>query len=161
MPKALVRVIDVYPYRLVEENEPAFLLLRRAADVVYAGAWRMVGGKIHAGEAAWQTALRELREETGRAPVCLWALPSVNTFYEWQHDRINDIPVFLAVTQSGADPTLDHEHVDFRWAARDQAIELLTWPAQREGLRAADTLLTDGRVPLDSLEIDWEPTRSN
>jgi len=92
MPEAVVRVIDVYPYRLVEEGEPEFLLLRRAADVVYAGAWRMVGGKIDAGEAAWQAALRELREETGCAPARLWALPSVNTFYEWRHDRVNRRP---------------------------------------------------------------------
>ena len=150
MPEAVVRVIDVYPYRLAEANEPEFLLLRRAA-VVYEGAWRMIGGKIHAGEAAWQAALRELREETGRAPVSLWALPSVNTFYEWQHDRVNLTPAFAA--ELDADPVLNHEHDAYAWLAVEEAAARLRWPEQQRLLRLAHRIVRQGvppelRVPL-------------
>jgi len=68
MPDTAVRVVDVYPYR-DESVNPEFLLLHRAPDTVHAGQWRMVGGKIEDGEAAWETALREVEEETGHAPT--------------------------------------------------------------------------------------------
>src|SRR5690554_1905142 len=76
--RAVVRVVDVYPYRLRPGAEAEWLLLRRAPGVVYAGQWRMVGGKIALGETAWQAALRELAEEIGQQPVRAWAIPSVN-----------------------------------------------------------------------------------
>ena len=112
MPTALVRVVDVYPYRL-REGRAEWLLLRRAPGVVYAGAWRMVGGKIEPGETAHAAALREVREETGQAPVRLWAVPSVNAFYEWAHDRVNLIPAFAA--ELSGDPVLNHEHDARAW----------------------------------------------
>lgn len=145
MPQVVSRVIDVYPYRRTETDTVAFLLLRRAPEVVYAGQWRMVGGKIHAGEAAWQAAVRELREETGRAPVELWALPSVNTFYEWQHDRINLTPAFAA--RLDADPVLDREHDGFAWLDVEAAVRRLVWPEQQRLLRLAHVLLQHGLSP--------------
>jgi len=78
MPGSVVRVVDVYPYRESAVN-PEFLLLRRAPGTEYAGQWRMVGGKIESGEAAWETAHREVTEETGHAPDRLWTLPSVTS----------------------------------------------------------------------------------
>ncbi len=106
MPGSVVRVVDVYPYRESAVN-PEFLLLRRAPGTEYAGQWRMVGGKIESGEAAWETAHREVTEETGHAPDRLWTLPSVNAFYEWQDDRINLIPAFAAALpgRGGRRPT--------------------------------------------------------
>lgn len=82
MPDTSVRVSDVYPYRKTSVN-PEFLLLRRAPDTEYAGQWRMVGGKIKADEAAWETGLREVKEETGQTPTRFWALPSLNAFGWW------------------------------------------------------------------------------
>lgn len=144
MPEAAVRVVDVYPYRYVD-GALLFLLLRRAPHVPYAGAWRMVGGKIEPGETAWQTALRELHEETGQAPTRLWALPSVNTFYEWQHDRINLIPAFAA--ELAADPVLDDEHDAFAWLPAEEAVLRLRWPEQQRLLRLTARLLEEGIAP--------------
>ncbi|MFQ5568609.1 MAG: NUDIX domain-containing protein [Rhodothermales bacterium] len=150
MPETIIRVIDVYPYRYVEAGVPAFLLLRRAATVIYPGQWRMIGGKIRRGEAAWQAAVREIREETACAPVRLWALPSVNTFYEWRHDRVNLAPAFAA--ELAADPVLNHEHDAFAWLPEDEAVTRLAWPEQQRLLRLAGRLLRGG-VP-DVLLID-------
>lgn len=138
MPEAVVRVVDVYPYRL-EPGGPMFLLLRRAAGAVYAGQWRMVGGKIEPGEAAWQAALRELREETGLVPVRAWTLPSVNTFYEWQHDRVNLAPAFAA--ELADEPVLDDEHDAFAWLPAEAAAGRVRWPEQARLLRLAARLL--------------------
>ena len=154
MPQVTVRVVDVYAYRLVEGRAPEFLLMRRAPDVVYAGTWRMVGGKIRPGEAAWQAALREVREETGHVPVHFWALPSVNVFYEWQPDRVNLAPAFAAELQ--ADPVLDDEHDAFEWVAPAVAVSRLQWPEQQRLLQLAAHLLAAG-IPR-ALKIDLEGT---
>ena len=148
MPETALRLIDVYPYRRVQEHLE-FLLLRRATDVRYSGQWRMVGGKIERGEAAWQAALRELREETGCAPVRFWSVPSVNTFYEWQTDRVNLIPAFAA--QLSAEPTLNHEHDTYAWLSADEATRRLRWPEQQRLLKLVARRLHKGVLP--ELEI--------
>jgi dATP pyrophosphohydrolase len=127
MTELAVRVIDVYPYRRTGRGVE-LLLLRRAAGRQYEGSWRMVGGKIGPGEAAWEAARRELREETGFVPVQLWSIPSVNFFYEWREDRVNVVPAFAAEVEG--DPVLDHEHDAFEWLAPEDAETRLSWPEQ-------------------------------
>ena len=144
MPDSAIRVVDVYPYRDTSVN-PEFLLLRRAVHTQYAGQWRMVGGKIEEDETAWATALREVKEETGRTPTHFWALPSVNAFYEWQHDRVNLTPAFAAGLSD--DPTLDDEHDAFTWLPAREAAERLDWPEQKRLLRLADRVLREGIPP--------------
>ena len=142
--RVAVRVVDLYPYRRTSDGLE-FLLLRRAEGGVYAGQWRMVGGKIRRGEAAWQAALRELDEETGRRPVEAWTVPSVNAFYEWQADRLNLIPAFAAELEG--DPALDREHDAFAWLPPEEAAARLAWPEQRRLLRLVARLLSGGAIP--------------
>lgn len=144
MVETIVRVVDVYAYRH-KDGILKFLLLRRAPGVSYAGQWRMIGGKIRPGEVAWQTALREVQEETGQRPLRLWVVPSLNAFYEWQHDRINLIPVFAAELQ--ADPVLDDEDDAFAWLGLEEASERLLWPEQRRLLRLVAQMLHNGLPP--------------
>jgi dATP pyrophosphohydrolase len=113
----------------------------------------MVGGKLDSNETAWQACLRELQEET-RLPVArLLTVPYINRFYEWQHDRINDIPVFVAVTTDGSEPVLDDEHCASAWLSLEEAVERLSWPGQQDGLRAADHLLAKNHVLQSFMEI--------
>lgn len=144
MPNTDVRVVDVYPYRTASAN-PEFLLLRRAPAAEYAGQWRMVGGKIEHDEAAWETALRELEEETGHTPSRFWALPSVNAFYEWRNDRVNLIPAFAAALSD--DPVLDDEHDAFAWLTVREATDRLAWPEQQRLLRLAARTIREGIPP--------------
>lgn len=149
MTDTAIRVVDVYPYRQHSVN-PEFLLLRRASDKQYEGQWRMVGGKIREGEAAWETGLREIEEETSRVPEHFWSLPSVNHFYEWQNDCINLIPAFA--TELAGDPTLDDEHDAFAWLTAQEAVKRLEWPEQQRLLQLADRTLRGGIPP--SLVVD-------
>ena len=139
-----LRVVDVYPYRLLANGPAEFLVLRRAAGARYAGQWRMIGGEVEPGETAHAAARRELVEETGHRPVRFWALPSVNAFYEWQANRLTLAPAFAA--ELAGDPTLDREHDAFRWLPAADAAALLAWPEQRRLLRLAACLLADGDV---------------
>ena len=141
----VIRVFDCHIARLDSDGHLQFLLLKRAEGKIYAGDWRMVGGKIKPNEPAWAACLREVREETALQPDRFWSVPFVNRFYEWRHDRINDIPVFLLLTRD-TQPKLDEEHTSHRWCTVDEAAHRLPWPGQRDGLHAAAALYEERRL---------------
>ena len=142
MPALSSHAVDVYPYRTEADGATVWLVLRRAPGHSDAGRWRMVGGKIREGEAAWQTALRELAEETGwrtgAGLLDLWTVPSVNAFYEWDADRVVLAPVFAA--HVAGDPRLDAEHDDWAWLPAPEAAGRLAWPEQARLLQLAARL---------------------
>lgn len=149
----IVRVFDCHVARQVSDDGYEYLLLQRSSHKIYADTWRMVGGKLEESETAWEACLRELAEETQLPVERLLCVPYVNRFYEWRHDRINDIPVFVAITPSGIDPVLDAEHSTFAWLPLESALDRLPWPGQAEGLRAADALLRRGHVLQQFMEV--------
>jgi dihydroneopterin triphosphate diphosphatase len=149
----IIRVFDCHVARSTSAGQYEYLLLKRASHKIYAESWRMVGGKLKPDETAWQGCLRELAEETSLPVSRLLCVPYVNRFYEWRHDRINDIPVFVAVTRGATDPVLDDEHSAFAWLSLDAALGRLHWPGQRDGLRAADALLRDGQALQEFMEV--------
>lgn len=67
------------------------LLLKR----VKGGYWCHVAGGIEAGEAGWQTILRELKEETLIDQVELHTADFLEQFYEAKNNRIMVIPCFV------------------------------------------------------------------
>ncbi len=63
-----------------------FLLARRPADKPYAGYWEFPGGKIEAGESAYQALLRELDEELGIHIT--QATPWITRTYDYATTRV-------------------------------------------------------------------------
>lgn len=145
-------LVDVYPYRL--NQEPEFLILKRAEGKQYAGQWRMVGGKVEACEAAWQSGLRELREETSVFPQSFWCVPSINHFYEAASDTLHHIPVFAAEIKTDASIGLNHEHQACQWIPYLHAADFIVWPEQLRLMGIINRILTtqkiidDWKIPL-------------
>ncbi len=158
MPEIVCRVIDCHVF-YKKNSEPAYLLMKRSDGVLYAGSWRMVGGKIEAGEKAFEAGLRELKEETGLTPVRFWSVPYVNSFYEASKDRVNIIPVFAAEVDTRS-VTLSAEHVEYRWVSYEEAGSLLPWPAQIEGLRIVHEFIAASKPVSTFTEIDVKPFSS-
>jgi dihydroneopterin triphosphate diphosphatase len=150
----IIRVFDCHVARPLRDGGYEYLLLQRAGHKIYAGSWRMVGGKLAQDETAWQACLRELAEETQLPVQRLLTVPYINRFYEWRHDRINDIPVFVAVTRPGSEPVLDDEHCAAEWLRLEAALERMPWPGQREGLKAAEDLLLHNALLQTFMEIE-------
>lgn len=115
-------------------NSHEFLQMRRAAGDFMGGSWQTVYGKIEPGETAWQAALRELREETGLAPVEFYQLDTVNTFYLAATDEIWHVPMFCAIVDPQAVVRLNAEHDAVRWVPRAQAIDAFIWPGEKSAL---------------------------
>ncbi|HEY3376678.1 MAG TPA: NUDIX pyrophosphatase [Armatimonadota bacterium] len=127
-------LVDVHVF-CRESGRTLYLLLHRAPEKRYAGLWRMVAGKVEAGERPLHAALRELTEETGLTAQAVWSLDYLHTYYDPQQDTCNLIPVFAVEVASCQQLTLSEEHDASRWIMYEQAMEILRWPGQREGLR--------------------------
>ncbi|GBD86776.1 8-oxo-dGTP diphosphatase [bacterium BMS3Abin03] len=126
-------LVEAHIFREME-NGIEFLLLKRSEDEIFPGVWQMVSGKIKDGEKSYETAVRELKEETGLIPEQIWVAPRVNSFYSHETDRICFVPVFAIKVKSDKNVFISKEHCDFKWCRADEAKKLLAWDGQRKAL---------------------------
>lgn len=150
MSRDSIRLMDLYVYRQMEKEEIQFMLLKRSAGKIYAGQWRMIGGKVHPDETTWQAALRELSEETGLSPKQFWVVPTINHFYDSSRDRIHLIPAFAVEIAPDSVPVLDDEHEEYQWVNPDEIDEYLVWPEQIRIFHTIRRILIN-----DQLIDDW------
>ena len=133
--------MDCHIFRLVY-NEPIYLLLKRSSEQMYPRIWQCVTGKIEAGEKPHETALRELKEETGLTPLSMWTVDQVNHFFEAEKNRMNLIPIFGVEVESDM-VTLSTEHTEYKWCKIDKGIDLLLWNQQKQGLKTFHKMITE------------------
>jgi len=130
-----------------------FLQLRRQADDYLGGTWQTVRGSGEAGETSMQTALRELREETGLTPVEFYSLGIVETFYIAADDTLFHSPAFIAFVAANASVTLDQEHDNHRWIDAADAEKLFMWPSETPLLREITTKILQSSLAKPHLHI--------
>ena len=146
MPKVVVRVIDAYVFNR-KSKEIRFLLLKRAKTKIYEHLWQGVAGKIESREAAWEAAIRELKEETGFEPVRIFVADHVSKFYEAHGDWVNMVPVF-GIEVEDEEVILSDEHCEFKWVDFNTAHQTLIWSGQKDGIAAVFNMLNsdDDRI---------------
>jgi lipoyl(octanoyl) transferase len=149
-----VALVDVYVLR---GAGPALecLVLRRAAGGRCPGSWEAVHGHIEADERPAEAAVRELHEETGLAPLRLYNLSRMESFYLHRSDEVALVPVFAAFVSSDAVVRLGPEHDRLEWLPPEAARRRFAWP--REGRALEDILALlgggDGGVVEDVLRV--------
>ncbi len=134
-----------------EPGRAQVLLLRRAGEYLH-GAWSYVAGHVEPGETGWQTARRELFEETGLVPEHLYATSFCEQFYSVAGDAIEVVPAFVARVAAGAEVRLNGEHWAARWVAISAAMDALPFGSQRDLLAYVQREFTD-RTPCEALRI--------
>lgn len=147
-------LIEIHVFREVKKNIE-FLILKRSDHVIYPGLWQMVNGKIKKGEKAYETALRELKEETGLVPIKLWTIPNVNLFYTPEKDSITILPVFAAKVKNNSKVVISHEHSEYKWLKPDKAKKKLAWPGQRKSVDLITNYYFKEQKPFDLLSIKF------
>jgi dATP pyrophosphohydrolase len=127
-------LIEAHIFRQ-KENTIEFLLLKRAPGEIYPGLWQMVTGHMNYNdEKLFQTAIREIKEETGLIPEKFWVVPNVNSFYSPETNEISMIPVFAALVNQNAQVTISEEHSEYKWVSMEDAVELLAWEGQKKSV---------------------------
>ena len=112
----------------------------------------MVTGKIKSNEKAYQTALREIKEETGLTPVQFWVAPTVNSFYEPKHEYICLLPVFAARVEAD-EIKLSKEHTEYQWVDKSTAQKMLAWEGQRKAVQIIEDYFLSEKSFLHFVEI--------
>jgi len=114
---------------VVKEDDDGwrFLLLKRAKQESYAGTWGFVTGSKEGNETVAQLVVREVAEETGLAPLKIWATEYLIQFYEPEYDKIWILPQIVAVVPSESEVRLSEENSDFQWLQATRAKRRVNW----------------------------------
>ena len=126
-------IVEAHLFRMTN-NALEFLLLKRSETEIYPGIWQMVTGSVHDNENAFDTALREIKEETGLIPVKFWVVPHMNSFYSPQRDSVCMVPVFAGLISIDDDVRISVEHSEFKWVVSEEARKMLAWDGQRKSV---------------------------
>ena len=127
------KLVEAHIFRIVN-NEPEFLVLKRSPEEIYPDLWQMVTGSVRPKEKAYETAVREIKEETNLTPVNLWVVPNINSFYLPEDDSVHFVPVFAAEIKGKQAVKISSEHVEYMWVNKDEACGLLAWEGQRKSV---------------------------
>ncbi len=119
------------------------VLLIRRGTAPRLGEWSLPGGRIEFGERAADTALRELREETGLAAERLYNV-TVQGFYLHTANAVMLAVVFAAVVRGDAPLALGPEHERAEWLGVADAAARYTWPRSHAVLAEIAHLLRGG-----------------
>jgi len=147
-------LIEVHVFRLVN-SKMEFLILERSKNNIYHGLWQMVTGKIEDGEKAFETAVREIKEETDLNIEELWVVPKINTFYSENSDSIYHVPVFAVKVSSESKVKLSKEHCNYKWVNYEEAIDTFAWEEQKNALKILVDYYKNKKEYLDLLKITF------
>ena len=107
---------------------------------MYEHIWQGVAGKIEDGETSWEAATRELKEETGLAPLKMFIADHISKFYEKNGDRINLVPVF-GIEVDSKSVIISQEHCDHKWVDLNGALDLLVWRGQKQAIQVVHDMV--------------------
>jgi dihydroneopterin triphosphate diphosphatase len=151
LPEILSKYIECYVYRETDEGVKYLLLKRSKSKEPYPGIWQIVTGRFEKDEKAYETALREVKEETGLNPIKCFVAPKMNEFYTPHNDKIYLIPVFV-VYVGNENVILSDEHTDYKWCTFSEAYKKVHWYSQKENLKIIDDILT-GKIENTMIQI--------
>ena len=119
-----------------ENNKTMILLLKHR----YGEHWSFPKGHVESGESEVQTALREIREETG-LKVCIQENFRECVYYSPKPDTKKMVVYFLAYPLTNIIKKQDEEIGEIMWADMDEAVKIVTFKNDRELLGKAKEYL--------------------
>ena len=113
--------------------------------------WTLPKGTPNPRETTEETALREVREESGLEVRIVRRFDSIEYWFVQGRTRIHKtVHYFLMVPTGGDLDRHDHEFDEVRWIGFDEAPGLLTFETERALVARAGALVTDGSFPISA-----------
>ena len=106
--------------------------------------WALPKGSLEEGETAEAAALREIREETGINGAVEATLGSIEYWFLSRGENVRvhkQVHFFLVRALSGDTADHDHEVEEARWFSYEAALDVMTYPNERQMLREGAALL--------------------
>lgn len=147
------RIVEVCVFRFVQDRAEYLLLQRALSESIHPGMWQIITGTVMEEERGVQTALRELREETGFTPKRFWSVPVLTSFYDTRRQEIHLCPVFAAQVLPDAQVVLSEEHRGSAWLSYPEIRRRLVWPSHRQTVDIVDEYIVRGEEAGIRLEI--------
>jgi 8-oxo-dGTP pyrophosphatase MutT (NUDIX family) len=121
-----------------EGDRVEILLVHRRTPVL----WALPKGTPDSGESIEETALRETREETGIEVEIESPLGSISYFFVRDRIRFHkSVHFFLMRPVGGSTDQHDHEFDEVRWFQLEEALEIMSYPTERDMVQRAAALL--------------------
>ena len=126
-----------------------FAAIRPRRDHHARDVWALPKGQLDPGERAVETAIREVREETGLDARVVSKLGDVRYIYTWEGERIFKIVSFFLLRpvrgRIGDLPEgMEIEVAEARWFPLEEAATRLSYHGEREMAAKALATLVDG-----------------
>lgn len=100
--------------------------------------WGLPKGLVERGESPQETAVREVREETGFHGQVRAPLGEVAYWFVWEGTRIRKTVHFFLMDDTGAEPgARDREMEEVRWFPLDEAADAAGFESEQEIIRQA------------------------
>ncbi len=156
MPKIISNTIQFHIsiYDKLEQTYLHLVLKRSETNRLYPNVWQAITGTIENNETSLQTALRELKEETGLTVKNVWNLPFITQYYDVYTDSIGLAPCFGGIVLD-KEVTLSEEHSEYRWCNYEEARNLLPLPTHKSALDIFHFDILSGSLS-DLYEIDFK-----
>jgi 8-oxo-dGTP pyrophosphatase MutT (NUDIX family) len=106
--------------------------------------WCLPKGLVDKGEKLEETALREVKEETGLAGRIIEKIDEVKYWYysKWEKVRVfKSVHFYLMECQGGNVEEHDFEVDEVRWFPLEEAVKLLSYKSEREIVAKAEVIL--------------------
>jgi dATP pyrophosphohydrolase len=140
MPDVRADIVQVHPYRVLDGRIEHLLLRRSDADELCPGIWQVITGSAHAGESVVETAARELLEETALEALQWRVTGQIASFYFAPFDAVVLSPIVACEVSARSEPVISDEHSEYRWLPATEAVVLLEFASQREGVAVVEEM---------------------
>ena len=123
---------------------PLYLLLKYPA-----GHWDLPKGNIEEGEEPAETAVREVREETGITDLRM--VPGfekkIEYFYRRDGKKVHKTVVFFLAETTTEKVTISFEHQAYGWFDYSEALKTVTYPNAKRLIKEGEAFIVGGVRP--------------
>lgn len=140
MNKNIPLIVQNIVYKKNIDNSFSVLLLKRTED--RGGFWNVVNGTLEINESILNCRSRELQEEAGITNVLSWS-NELNRFSFTYKDYVIVVLVYSAEVSSEQNIIINEEHTEYRWVSFDEAINMMKFDDDKNGLIACRDFLTN------------------